>query len=284
MRPNIAIVGSGAAGAFAYKACVDYGCAKVEVFTDRMGAPGKGAFYFHWIPDDLSAKYEPDEIMYIGIGTRQKYLAKQWPTQKIDEEFETSYPLKPFTAPGWDASTVWEELWANARVTIVAGKFSDTDLKDLAKFHDIIFLTFPTQESIQEQGKYLVKIPVNLAGKSTQFQLPSKALYHLNKYNNFIMYNGTDVFDWVRLNRLWGYTSFEYSHAVTFSDDDPKITYQQDLMPGTPIWRRMPAHNFMPVGRFARWDRKYLSHQAYSDTKTALVMWDEGYRDFKEII
>ncbi len=284
MRPSVAIVGSGAAGAYAYRACVEYGCKKVEVFTDKMGTPSPGAFYFHWIPDDLAVRFEPDEILYMGIGTQDKYLERQWPGVKLEPGYASSFPAKPFVGVGWDAGLIWDELWKNAPISLVAGKFSDTDLKDMSKYHDLIFLTFPTQESIQAQGKYLVQIPVQLVGKQTTFQLPSKALFMLNKYNNFIMYNGTEVFPWVRVNHLWGHASFEYSYTSIMDDEDGKVIMQQDLMPGTPVWKKTLAKNIVPVGRFARWDRKYLSHQSYSDAKTVLVRWDEGYRDFKELL
>ena len=284
MKPSIAIIGSGAAAAFAHRACKDYGCTKVDVYTDRMGKPSPGAFFFHWLPNDLRLKFEPENVHYMGMGTAERYWLNQWPDIAYEAMGPTSFPVKTYAQSGWDGHTVWDALWDNAKITIMAERFSDSDLREMAKFHDIVLLTFPTQESLKEQGWCQVQIPIESVQTVTMQIPPSSMLTLTQQYDNFILYNGGEMFQWVRMSRLWGRTSFEYAHNSTYGQGDVSMTHHPDLLPSTPVWSKVPAKNFMLVGRFARWDRKYLSHQSYPDTIGALEHWDQGHRDFKELL
>lgn len=279
MRPSVAIIGSGAAGAFAYKACREYGCRNIEVYTDRLGKPSSGAFYFHWVPESISEKYEPDDITYVGLGTPDGYAKNQWPGIELGAGFVSSFPNSIMITHGWNASNVWDELWKGAKIEIIADKLSDTDLKDMSKLHDVVLVTFPTQESMLEMGDYLVRIPVHAVNNPTASLLPMDLF---SKHDNIIIYNGSASFQWVRCNKLWGKMSLEYSYV--HSTDGEGWFYQQDILPMAIPWKKMIARNVMPIGRFARWDRHYLSHQTYEDTRDVLLAWDEGYRDFKELL
>ena len=139
--------------------------------------------------------------------------------------------------------------------------------------YDWVFHSFP----LVGRHESLVQFPI----------MVGRQYSHLR---DFILYNGTVQYDWVRATRQFGNLCFEYPHTYSvdeensFSDtigdisvpplsdliedipDSFEVYYGRDIVPDTlPVTPEEHVRkNIIPIGRFAAWDRKMLSHHAYT--------------------
>lgn len=257
---KVLILGAGASAAYCYRACRDNGI-RPHVMADSISFNPAGAFFLHWIPPSI--QLAPISITYLRVGTEEVYWRKQWQLDYVPNS--TSFPVADEqTVLGWDGRKGIEAMFDGVSIDKI-GKLSDSDVRDISRHFDIVFQTFPTQKSLSKQPPmadiYIARCT------DTNASLPD----WLNKYNNFILYNGEPYPVWVRLTRISGSISYEYSHeAPQLLEDDFKIIRYKEPVPGTEPWDEPPTKNVKLIGRLARWDRKYLSHHAYYDTVRAL--------------
>jgi len=283
-KAHVCIIGAGATGAYAYQACLDLG-AKVDILTEKMSAPPPGAFYLHWLPANLKPRFAPEKVLYVGLGTKVNYLKRQWPEltefhNSTVEGMTTSFPSSPRWEYGWDARAVWEGLWDGANITLAAGRYSDQDIKDLAKTYDLVFHTFPSQESAATQPK-LVMVPIQVYKEMAMGQSVKKLV---GDFQHFIIYNGLppkEGHPWVRLSQIWGRVSAEHSHTSALAKGGDDIELRPDLVPGTHPWKKLIGKNILPIGRYATWERSYLSHMAFFDVWNTINEWADGRSDFR---
>ena len=88
---------------------------------------------------------------------------------------------------------------------------------------------------------------------------------------NFVVYNGTHEGLVVREAQLFGNHFLEFPKGLTQEHDleewpidlkGYKVVMLKDLDPRTKPWHQ-PKGNIRLIGRWAQWDRKILSHDAY---------------------
>lgn len=271
--PRVAILGSGASGAFAYQAC-KYCNIEPEIFTAQMGKPSAGAFYFHWLPPAVEELAHPKDILWTSVGTEEVYLAKQWGSHAPDS---SSFPAQPRVEIGYDPQEVWEILWKDANIDLVAGSFSDTDILDFSKYYDLVFHTFPSQESLRDQ---LPPVTIPIEKLSRSFKAKKELV---GDYENYIIYGGSAKLDWVRLSSLFGNVFMEYNSHHPFAKGGDNIELRRDMHPDTQPWKKLIWKNIVPLGRLAKWNRSELSHQAFWDTYWCINVWAQGVKDFREM-
>jgi hypothetical protein len=190
------------------------------------------------------------------------------------------------TRQGWNSRIAVELLLGDADINKVGYKLSDSDIKDMAVHYDLVFHTFPSQLSLAHQP-VPVSIPI-VKYPHKEFALGGNLLKMARGFDNFILYNGKDDPDWVRMSCLFGVVSWEYSYIHPLArekstDDFPIIRYTEPI-PGTKPFTKLIAKNIIPIGRMAKWDRKYLSHHTYKDTRLVLKAFEEGRKDLHNVI
>lgn len=284
MKPKVAILGTGISSAYAYRACFDYKLKRVDVFNFESGKPGIGAFYLHWVPEDIQLKVPAQKVAYLGIGTAKVYMERQWPQLKhntaLRRNTKTSFPSKGLILEeGWNAKEVWELLWIRANIDTVAFKLSDADIKDLARTYDIVFQSFPSQAALSTQPVNAL-IPIEVFPKGANI-LNDKLAGMVEDCPNVIIYNGKeDSSRWVRASMMFGATSIEYPYTMKEEDIHLKKGGQlkviQDIFPGVRPYRERIVPNVIPIGRFATYKRSYLSHDAYKQVWDAISLFDAG--------
>lgn len=269
---KICILGTGLAGAFAFQACKDAGI-KADVYSKtEIGSAPPGAVWFHWLPSSIQAK--PIKVVYTSIGFKEEYISKQWGTYRAGQT--SSFPRTTRIESGFEIAPNLPKLWEGAEITLV-DSFSDVEVGKLAKQYDLVVQTFPTDFSVRALGKYRVRIPILTTPISVKFEhihLHYTKLGDVSDAQIITVYNGVDIDKWVRRTYMQDSVHTEFpSHFKTDNwavFPDEKVGFYMDLHPDTPPYFNQIAPKIILVGRFATWDRKYLSHQAYLDVYTKL--------------
>lgn len=250
---KIAIVGLGAAGAFAARAAYDMGC-EVEIFsTTQTLQMSPGATWLHWIPEDVAAKFTPTQIYVVGKGTAEQYSKRQW-----GKVVPSSFPTEPVWEIGYDPMKVLPDLVpASCNVNMIPYQMSDTDVADMSVAFDMVFQTFPTKDSKEFQPPL---IPFVAAAKIGTEPLDK----------NYAVYNGTKDGFVVREAVLFGSKFLEFPKNMLLREleevvdlTEYKTVTLKDLDPATKPWQHSHPKIHL-LGRMAMWDRKFLSHDAYA--------------------
>lgn len=258
---KVAILGTGPSAAYAGMACES---AKVEYEIISNRSPllfFPGAFWARLNPLDFEI---PAFQVYISsVGTAIGYLKKQWNMVDPDWLSTTSFPKESRKEIVFDPSTLFSIYWSNYPNIYLTPSLTDSDISELAKEYDLVFLTFPTEKSIELCGSLRTKFPI------VSFPTDSRQLY--------CVYDGVENQHTVRMSSLFGFIHNEYAQnyipKMELVGENGRISWVPDFLPDIPPvvgLRDVPADNVILVGRWAQWDRKILSHNAYSQVLEVL--------------
>ncbi len=272
-RQKVAVLGSGASAAFAVAACKSIG-AEVKVYSSvypTENVQQTGAYFLHAIPPNIG-HVEPVQVSINSIGEAAVYSEMQW-----GEVVPTSFPIEERTEL-WYSPMYLNRVWQS--VPVFRETLSTEDIIGLThQGYDWVFHSFP----LVGRHESLVQFPI-VVGKQA------------NHLRDFILYNGTVQYDWVRATRQFGNLCFEYPHTYSIDDEylfrdvignfsapplaelmgDVPASYEffcgRDILPSTrPVTRQeYVRHNIVPIGRFATWDRKAFAHHAYTTVESHL--------------
>lgn len=262
-EPKIAILGAGPVAAFVYRACIDFGMPDVDIDVYGMSqtkAPA-GAFWFHDVPKYLKSELTAYDILIIPDGTKENYVRKQW-GEAVDPE-SSSFPRDPKIAIGYKPDEVLPLLWEGASLR-VTGEMPDERIRLMSFTGDytVIFQTFPSEEAKDFYKSYMVRIP------TLSYAMPDDFT------RNEVHYIG-DLGDTVRLSFLFGRCHYEYVRDHIFEAEMlevGKVGSFMDIHPNAPSWdpKRSAGKNVYLIGRYATFQRHYLSHEAYQETLDVL--------------
>lgn len=267
---RVAIIGLGPTGAFAARAAYDLGWDVKIYATDMEYRTPPGAFWLHWIPDAVLNDYNAETINILGIGKAEEYVKRQW--GKEFAKLPSSFPVKPVAEKGYDPAEVLPHLVpAECEFMPVSHKLSDVDVRDIARAFDVVFQTFPTRESTEQQPAL---IPYIAAARFGWEPRPGTG--------NMVVYNGSGKGVTVREAQLFGNHYLEFPKNMSLAEVGMEFDltgYQhvvlRDLHPYTKPWQQDSKSKVQLIGRFAKWDRKCLSHDAYADVRRIL----KGFRN-----
>jgi len=254
MNNKVAIIGLGPTGSFAAKAAYDQGC-EVDIFATQTPAVPPGAFWLHWIPQDVTKKFKPEEILITASGNARDYVMRQW-----QGNYPSSFPENDMTEEGYNPADILPNLVpAECTLNLISTPLSDEDVADLASGYGLVFQTFATKESKQQQPAL---VPYCAAAK-----------FGTNHDTNIVWYNGTKRGLFVRTARLFGNDFVEFPKRMELPEVTEimkrsgmtgyDVTVLKDIDPRTKPWQS-PDTNIKLLGRFAEWDRSVLSHDAYN--------------------
>ena len=268
MSKKIAILGMGVTGIYAAFAAEEAGH-NVTVFTKNKNILfPPGPFWLHWLPDSLTDKFEPTPIYHIGRGSERKYQSLQW--GRIPKTHpKSSFPEKDEFKYGYNPKDVLPAM-APTNIKIIKKFLTDEDVDIMAENYDEIFQTFPSELSKIYQPpllEYYMGIDIFEFRKNT-----SK--------DNYVIYNGTGEGIVVREINLWMKKFLEFPKYVAlkeikkvYSDQRYKFIKLFDLDPFSKIWTQpfQIDPKIHLVGRWAEWNNKRLSHEAYKIVKDILA-------------
>lgn len=254
---KILIVGSGPSAAYAILACQACGVEPTVISNSQPHTNQAGAFFLHWLPEDFVHKTGAAavEVYWIPLGDKRTYLAKQG---YDDLALPCSFPDDLKVVP------MYSSAWLDAAWHGVDVRLGELDVEDMVRMatteFDFVFYTFPAVK----HGRQLEQFPVVDARTTADY--------------NVIVYNGTTGGNWVRMTMAFGRLSFEYAHEVRWYDlpQHQGLVFEKHLLREIPPRvlplgaSEYPAPNVIPIGRFAEWHRKRLSHEVYERVRLIL--------------
>ena len=259
---KVAILGLGAAGAFAARAAHDCDC-EVDVYAygDTVFPPG--ANWFNWLPDDLIEKFPPTPIYVVGQGTEEAFRKLMWGSL-ADHIVYTDFPTKGDYVYGHNPAKVFDALIPmGVDVSMVAGQLSDVDAIDIAKTYDVVLQTFPTKLSKAGAFGYYVK----------NFVASRKLTPEEDPATHYVICNGTGEGIVVRESNLFGVKSLEFPQGIGQAEISAKVDisdYQivavPEIHPQQKPWE--PPTGWDPkihlVGKWAEWNIQRKPHEVYA--------------------
>jgi hypothetical protein len=260
MNDEVAVVGLGPTGSFVARAAYDLGY-KVTVYVhgDANKTP-PGAFWLHWLPEDMTGEFAPKPIKIMGKGTQAEYVKLQWGAYAKRMNITSSFPSKTVVENGFDPTEVLPQLVPDVvKIEYLPYPLSDVDVLDLTKGFRFVFQTFPRKADIATQPE---RVPFIAAAKFGT-EDPNR---------NIVVYNGTGDGIVVREAILFGHHFLEFPKDMNIVDIKRQYDLSgyhwvelKDLAPHTkPV--ADPGKGLYLMGRLAQWDRRCLSHDAYNRT------------------
>ena len=258
MSKKVAVLGLGASGLFAAKAAKDCGCEVTAYTLSKEITFPPGPFWLHWIPENVQDKFELTPIFHIGKGTASNYQALQW-GRLPKRKFSNSFPAKNKHHYGYNPTEVLP-TFVPEDIKVLSKLLTDADIGELAEEYDVVFQTFATDLSKQQQLAFL---PYTMA---SQFDLEDAK-------TNYVIYNGTKKGIIVREIQLWHNKFLEFPKYLPIKEirkGTPLSNFQVqtlwDLDPFAKLWRQPSDANkkICLVGRWAEWNKDRLSHDAYA--------------------
>lgn len=263
---KIAILGNNDIAAHVYRACFDYGGLDIQVRTSKFEDPTDSAWWYQWLPESIMQ--EPDEVIIYQLGKNRPYLERQW--YRWDQTWMAEFSPEPKTANGYYPPSVWDKLWEGAEIDLTL-PMSDTDIADLARGFDIVFMCFPTQAALKYQSRFfrfpVVKIP---RGEALNFVPDSwKEMNY-----NWLLMNGLDnhKYLWIRMSYLWNELFIEFPEKTDLKAVYPiplpgsKTFYREEVHPNANQWFHSPAPNVYLMGKFANYAPKMTRQTEYYRT------------------
>lgn len=262
-RADVLILGSGPSAAYAVLACQDAGVS-CEVMSNRPpNVDQAGAFFLHWLPERLAAPVTRVQVW--GTGTREGYLMKQWGPEWVD--VPTSFP-EAERVEAWHSSLALLPVWEGVPFRL-CGKVHDSQLIFCSSTYRAVFHTFSSTMA-------------GMKRKLVMFPTLSRQQGEVKDYGtNMVIYNGDLAEPHIRTTIAWGRLSIEFprgteqkvikEYQASFTAP-PELVMLRDINPLTkPVTpAEWVAPNVVPLGRFATWDRRMLSHHAYQRVRDVL--------------
>lgn len=246
---KVVVLGSGPAGLLAAKAVRDAG-QEVQIRSVKQRSMIGGAMYLHEAIPGVT-NLEPDStVVYQRTGTREGYATKVYGDPNAPVSWDT-YP--PGERSIWNMSWGYDTLWRLFDPCIIDQRVSPEVLNDLLESGTEVISSIP---------RWMLCTKMHLFDRQAVWIAYHRADLPLK---NYIHYAGEGSVDYYRRSLLFGWQSAEYafnpSGLETRKVDKP-------LKTNCTCWTHFP--NFHMVGRYGRWEKKVLAHEAYYETRERL--------------
>lgn len=245
---NVAILGCGPAGLMAAHAAEQLGAGDVIIYSVPSKSEIHGAQYLHeYIPGLTEAK--PDgEVTFIKHGTRDGYAEKVYGRKDAPCSWDH---FNGGNYPAWQMDKVYDKLWEKWYDVIIHQIIGPEDIPLLLDENDIVISSIPKPQLCIRGCEFLHK---------SVWIAPYNSLPH-DAADNVVLYNGDPLDHWYRASRLFGHDSTESVNPMEGAKPGIKPLSNKCV-----CW----SGEIAKVGRFGRWEKGVLVHDAYKDTMEAL--------------
>lgn len=257
---RVCVLGCGPAGLLAAYAAEQEG-AHVEIYSTKQKSTIHGAQFLHTeIPGFENIPKRDVTIQH--YGTEEGYAKKVY--GPLASAIKTSWGKYDGAIEAWSMVHLYDKLWKMYRNKITNVDINREVINGLewTEF-DLRLSTVPAPLLCLNPDEHYFD-----AQRFWVYGLPQDKMSHLG--GNVIAYNGEQGNPWFRTSRLFGSSYLEYGeHSVRPDGCQPAKKIVGSNCNCRPAWRRM--------GRFGKWQRGVLVHDAYWETKNAvLAMFGSG--------
>jgi hypothetical protein len=255
---QIAILGCGPAGLLAAHAAIGMG-EDVVIFSNKGKSHLNGAQYLHAaIPGTPSEDEEPVTVSYQLFGSgddyRTKVYGKDWDGTVSPEDLSENHPA-------WDIRATYDFLWDQYEGSVNDSQISAASLLGRsAAEYDMIISSIPAP-ILCVKGHTFASTEIWAAGDAHGMLEPIP--YECP--DNTVLCNGEKEPAWYRISNLYGHKTVEWPGTTP----KPPVRAVRVTKPTFNNCDCLP--NIKRVGRYGRWEKGVLSHDAFQSTLRALM-------------
>lgn len=255
---KVAVLGCGPAGLMAAHA-VHRAASEVHIYSKKVRSPMGGAQYLHKPIPDITGSKGQGTITYCKVGTAACYAEKVYG----DRTMKTSWELFEGVVRAWSLAEAYGKLCMRYWNLVEDRELYPQDVPELCEAYDLVVSTIPASLLCERRDEH------SFLGQGVVLVPKAKV-----QVNNLVLYNGRPANQdpWYRTSRIFdeGWTEYSIDHA-------PK---SYGVQPGAvrgikPLRHTCTCHdsrlNFVRQGRFGRWEKGVLTHDAYVGTAKAMA-------------
>lgn len=251
---KVVILGCGPAGLIAAKAARDEGAA-VVIASKKRKSELFGAQYLHEPISDIDPG-RGVEIVYTLEGTadayRKKVYGNTFAGAVSPETLEENHKA-------WDIRHTYDKLWEEFEPNIVDGLITPHDVAQLVAYF--------------QADLFLSTIPAPLLCHDSRHEFPSERVWALGDAPergqkvpfrappNTVICNGQDAPAWYRLATIFGHTTAEWPWR-----SKPPLGGVAEVVKPLASDCNCWEEKIKPLGRYGKWQKGALSHEAYNET------------------
>jgi hypothetical protein len=255
---KVCVLGCGPAGLLAAHAIKLAGHEPV-IHSHLVKSKMFGAMYLHRSIPRITGSSPDFLIRVLKVGTREGYALNVYG----DENAAVSWDrFEPGIARGWDLTTAYDNLWDLYRSKIMKADVGSRSIALYQDLYKVVFSTLPAKAMCVDPNH--------------EFKFERIKVYHgLNPIpgaidDNVMYYNGLQPWNgWYRFSQIRGYQAWEFR-----ADGRPirQSIKGYQLNDGIkPISSDCNCHpEIKRLGRFGRWDKGVLTHNAFEEVERAL--------------
>lgn len=257
---RVAILGCGPAGLFAAHAAHLAGT-QVTIYSKARKSYMRGAQYLHRPIEGLTG--EPFEVEYQLKGSVEGYREKVYGDMG---DILVSPSTLVGKAPAWDIRTAYDNAWSlysNRVVNIDMAGFEDPVkfLSNMESSFDLVISTIPADILCNNKKEHVFRSQKVWATEDLkslgEFEFDSEETLR----DNLVVCSGDPDDWWYRQSRIHGWENTEFPH-----DKKPNFTGRVHEL-SKPLSHNCTCNpNIVRMGRYGKWQKGILSHEAFEDT------------------
>lgn len=266
IETRVMVLGSGPAGLMAAHAAAMEGC-DVRIFSkDARKSYMKGAQYLH-APIPGASRAPAFTVRYELNGTptayRRKVYGNAWDKAVSPEDLVGE-------ADAWDIREAYDWLWDTYGSYVTPVTFDSARDVDALLSHwkpQITISTIPAQLLCLERHEF----------KFETIYSTDRSVLPKERGDNLVVCDGTDDVGWYRAARIHGHETVEWPAKP----GDPKPPFKPMWEVPKPLSTTCDCMNdVLRMGRYGRWQKGVLSHEAFYQTADFVKHYSEQGRLF----
>lgn len=222
----------------------------VIVSQQKKRSPMGGAQYLHTYIPDLTDHDHEAVLRVIKLGTAEGYAAKmQRPVDQVSwHRYENNSRI-----PIWNLGEAYDRLWSMYHLRIAESTVTRYSLGSFLQTYDRVFSTIPRSQLCWNNHDFASQVVRIQTGE-----------FGFHAY--MMVYSGSDQQPWYRASNIFGGQSCEYPFSAEIPSGKAR-DISKPLSTDCDCW---VDKNLEFVGRYGRWDRNSLTHDAYWQARGVL--------------
>lgn len=262
MKPRVLVLGCGPAGLIAAYAAQREFKAEVHIFSDKRPSPLFGCQYLHEPIPGITEEHEGHQVNYVLHGTTEEYRKKVYGS--------LTPPVSPQQYAGdhmaWDIRTAYRRLWDIFEPSIHDMHLNPADIVPLLShlMPDYVISSLPAPVLCQMGDRHTFTDVKCWAIGDAPGQAVADVFGALPPFT--VICSGEKDCSWYRACNVFGYGTVEWPGHKKRPPIDGVVAFNKPLSTNCDC---MPS--ILRVGRYGRWQKGVLSHEAYAATTTRLA-------------
>lgn len=272
---NIAILGCGPTGLFAAHALRQMG-ARFDIYSKKRRSEMFGAQYLHKPIHGLS-KNPPVKMRYLLEGSAEGYREKVYAQEQARVESTSPQDLEG-EHWAWDIREAYFKAWDYYQAQVIETPRIDSSWVTAilrSGVYNAVISTVPAP-AICSQGHQFNSVEILAVGDAPERGIVAPKCFDCPP--NTVICNGDPDEAWYRQSNVFGHRTVEWpysaGHQKLSMPYDHRLVYEYDEVIDAAVVKKPIDNNcecfagepLFRMGRYGRWQKGELAHQAYFET------------------